>query len=113
VRNDWLWPGSIYRQLPDLGCVRYIADYWDKAGRAINGGMGRIPLNWQELGAMQNLLGIRLRPWEAECIVEMSRTYCANAASSDRHDPAPYSPTDDERELAIERGHQNEHGMRM
>lgn len=61
---------------------------------------------------MQDVLQVRLKPWEAEVIVEMSTAYCANAASSDRHDPAPYSPTDDERELAIERGHQNEHSMR-
>lgn len=41
----------------------------------------------------------------------MSEEYCLQSQTG-ANDPAPYSPTDDEQELAIERGHQNEHRVR-
>lgn len=75
----------------------------------MNMGMGRTPLTWQELQAMESSLAVKLTPWEAEVIIDMSRSYCAYAAGSDKNEPAPYVSTEDPKALAIERGRQNEH----
>jgi hypothetical protein len=50
---------------------------------------GAIPLSWQELRAFADLAGCDIKPFEALCLIEMSRAYCVEVAE---RDPLRISP---------------------
>lgn len=69
-------------ELPELPAGELLADKWMQAGRAKPGFSGYMPLEWVDLQAFNALTGADLLPCEADCLVEMSRAYCAEIAET-------------------------------
>ena len=73
---------------------RIIVSAFNWLGYALDGGMGKVPLTWSEVGAYSLHSGANLTPWEAEQVVMMSRQYCymLHYATQQRSAPIIYSP---------------------
>jgi hypothetical protein len=55
----------------------------------MQGGMGLIPLTWQEISAWQESSGISLATWEANAIRRASKEYARQVSISDKPDCPP------------------------
>jgi hypothetical protein len=81
-------------EYPELPTAETVHDWWDDVGRCglIQG--SPIPLTWAELQAFAALSGADLRPYEAKCLVEMSRAYCLEITNTNplRISPMERSP---------------------
>lgn len=76
-------------KLPDLPLTETLHDVWHSLGMASVGSSGAVPLSWQELRAFADLSGCDIRPFEALCLIEMSRAYCVEVGE---RDPLRISP---------------------
>jgi hypothetical protein len=76
-------------ELPELPTKETLQDVWHSLGMALSGMSGAIPLSWQELRAFADLAGCDIKPFEALCLIEMSRAYCVEVAE---RDPLRISP---------------------
>lgn len=74
--------------IPDAGPAGYLAGYLWEAGPTMAGGMGPVPIGWQELAAWQSASGICLSPWEALTMRRCSMEYVAELHSAE----APGAP---------------------
>lgn len=68
-----------------------LLDVLMRAGPAMPGGMGEVPLTALELQAWATGAGVTLTPWEFETILDASKAYCQQRAiSADPACPAPW-----------------------
>ena len=82
----------------------YLARWLYDIGPTAAGSMGEAPLSYRDLAAWQDIMGVRLLPWEAQTILEMSAAYLAERQrATDVSRPAPYSGVMDE--LVAKRAH--------
>lgn len=63
--------------LPELSETETLHRVWQELGMAAVGVSGAVPISWQELRAFADMAGRDIRPYEALCLVDMSRAYCA------------------------------------
>lgn len=57
------------------------------------GGMGPVPLTWQEIAAWQQLTGVALSSWEARTIRHLSIAYLGETAKAESETcPPPWKP---------------------
>jgi hypothetical protein len=74
---------------PELQCS-YLADLLFEIGPCLQGGMGLVPLTWQEIAAWQEASGVRLSMWEANALRKASKAYAHQVSVSDKPNcPAP------------------------
>ena len=73
----------------------FICQMWHELGLAGKTGMGETTLSWTEIDSYSRLKQLDIEPWEAECLVMMSRDYLnyKHLASENRHYLSPYQPT--------------------
>ena len=69
-------------ELPELPCGELLQDTWQEIGLAGFGANGAVPLTWSEVQAFAALTNADLRPYEARCLMEMSRAYCTEIANT-------------------------------
>lgn len=76
---------------PPLECAEHIIDYLFDVGPVMSGGMGSIQLTNTELQHWQQNVGIRLQPWEARFIRNLSRDYLGEThRATEKGCPAPW-----------------------
>jgi len=75
----------------------YLADWYCRAGRCLQGFSGIIPLTWQEINAFFSANKIYALDWEAEAIRRMSVAYCSwhSRTSQDKDIDPPLMPDDE------------------
>lgn len=77
----------------DMPIVEHCNDVlkgFSDSGMAMAGGMGAVPLTWQELKAMNEAGGYFLGYWECQQIIKMSVAYCSMLQKARDNIPAPY-----------------------
>jgi len=68
-----------------------LIEYTWEIGPVGYGGMGLLPLSWQEIAAWQDAQGIDLDPFELDAVRELSSTYVDQVERSKKRDcPAPW-----------------------
>lgn len=67
----------------------YLVNYLWEAGPCLYGGMGPVPLSWQELQSWQEQTGTVLQPWELTIIKAASRAYAEQISISGKADCPP------------------------
>jgi hypothetical protein len=67
--------------LPELAETEFLQDWWHETGMAQSGMSGAVPISWQEMRAFADMTGRDIRPYEAQCLVDMSRAYCAEISN--------------------------------
>jgi hypothetical protein len=64
--------------LPEVpACVSGLHAAWHQLAAARQSGLGRNLLSWSEIAAWQQIMGVRLNPWEVETISAMDRAALA------------------------------------
>lgn len=63
--------------LPELPVAENLHYTWRTLGCVKMGASGPVPLDWVDIKAFNDLTEANLRPFEAECLVEMSRAFIA------------------------------------
>lgn len=81
--------------LPELPPSETLDHIWHSIGMAQVGMNGAEPFSWQEVQAYAALTGWRSTPTEAQCLVDMSRAYCAGIADKNPLSKAPMERTHD------------------
>ena len=78
--------------MPD--CDQFIANGWHDLGLTSSEGMGETPLKWSEVKSYSEIMALDLQPFEAETIVNMSKTYIRfkHEATENRGVLSPYQP---------------------
>lgn len=70
----------------------HITEWLFDMGPVLSGGMGMSRLEWRDIRAWQDQMGIELAPWEARLIRALSGTYLSMAMDAkDETCPAPYT----------------------
>jgi hypothetical protein len=67
--------------LPELAHTETLHRVWQDIGMAQSGMSGAVPISWQELRAFAEMTGRDIRLYEAQCLVDMSRGYCAEISN--------------------------------
>jgi len=81
----------------------HIFDWLIEIGLTEAAGMGAAPISSRELAAWQDNTSVRLAPWEARLIRELSKQYLAEGRrAEDETCPPPWKAPVTERELEIE-----------
>lgn len=76
---------------------QYLIEWWHEVGTVGQGGMGIIPLSWQEIRAWRQENELELENFELNMIRLLSVEYCGEYhAASAKNRPAPYSIEEDE-----------------
>jgi hypothetical protein len=74
----------------------YLVALLHSAGTATQTGMGLVPLQWVELRAWTETLGVQHTAWELETIRRMSEAYASEfSQASDKKRPIPYKPVEE------------------
>lgn len=68
--------------LPELPPTERLADVWQSLDYATHGMAGPTPFTWGEIAAFARMTGIRLHRSEASCLMDMSRSFCAELADT-------------------------------
>jgi hypothetical protein len=81
----------------------HITDWLIEMGLTEAAGMGAVPISSSELAAWQGNTGVRLAPWEARLIRELSKIYLAEGRAAESENcPPPWRAPVTQRELDIE-----------
>ena len=78
------------RKSPDVGAGLYIVNAFNHSGMVQAGGMGQVPLSWQELKAFNECSGLELSEFELTAIRRMSSAYCLWMQKGEDQIPSPY-----------------------
>jgi len=81
--------------LPELPATETLHDSWLELGCAGFGLTGATPLSWVDVAAFCQLTGADLRPWEATCLIEMSRAYVRSLSDKNPLSIAPMERQND------------------
>jgi len=77
----------------------YMVDYLFSIGPVMSATSGDSPISHQEINAWQKNLQIKLCPWEAQTLRDMSRHYLLKMIKSDHQDsPPPWIPEIDQQQ---------------
>lgn len=88
-RLNTLPDGHQSKCLPEI--YDYIATCFELSGYCLSGSLGATPLTWTEIDAFCNRSGYKLRGWDVEQLIKMSRTYCSMLTKASKIGfPAPY-----------------------
>lgn len=69
----------------------HITDWFMEIGPTFSTGMGERPIEWPDMDAWCNRVGIDLDPWEARTIRRLSKAYARQVFDAKKPDcPAPY-----------------------
>lgn len=73
---------------------QFICQMWHELGLASKTGMGETVISWTEIDSYSRIKHLDIEPWEADCLVMMSREYLnfKHQASESRHVLSPYQP---------------------
>lgn len=84
--------GSDLIELPPIESGEHLISYLIEIGTGKPAGMGGlVAIDHTDIAAWQYNTGIRLNPWEAKTIRELSRAYCAEfSGASDKNAQPPY-----------------------
>jgi hypothetical protein len=64
-------------------------------GPAISGGMALAPIGWRDVEAWQRCTSVKLPPWQAQMLVNLSRQYVSFARDAEKPDcRAPWDEED-------------------
>ena len=79
-------------ELPSVDGAAYLVAYlWDM-GPTMVAGMGLGPLTHEEIRAWQSNTGVRLQPWEARLLRQLSMDYIVQMRNAEKADcPPPWS----------------------
>ena len=79
-------------ELPSVDGADYLVAYlWDM-GPTMVAGMGLGPLTHEEIRAWQSNTGVRLQPWEARLLRQLSMDYIVGMRDAEKADcPQPWS----------------------
>ncbi len=81
----------------------HITDWLIEMGLTEAAGMGAVPISSRELAAWQDNTSVRLAPWEARLIRELSKAYLAEGRIAESETcPPPWRAPVTQRELDIE-----------
>ncbi|WP_241216764.1 hypothetical protein [Sphingomonas koreensis] len=81
----------------------HIIDWLTEIGLVGGGGMGAIPVSWQEIVAWQSASGVRLEPWVARLIHRLSTAYVAFSRKAEEENcPPPWRAPVTQRERDTE-----------
>ncbi len=81
----------------------HITDWLIEMGLTEAAGMGAVPISSRELAAWQENTSVRLAPWEARLIRELSKAYLAEGRIAESETcPPPWRAPVTQRELDIE-----------
>ncbi len=81
----------------------HITDWLIEMGLTEAAGMGAVPISSRELAAWQDNTCVRLQPWEARLIRELSKAYLAEGRVAESENcPPPWRAPVTQRELEIE-----------
>ena len=81
----------------------HITDWLIEMGLTEAAGMGAVPISSRELAAWQDNTNVRLAPWEARLIRELSKAYLAEGRIAESETcPPPWRAPVTQRELDIE-----------
>jgi hypothetical protein len=70
----------------------FLIGYLLEVGPTVATGMGAAAIGWRDVEAWQACLGIRVPPWQARLLVELSREYVSFSRSAEKPDcPSPLS----------------------
>jgi hypothetical protein len=82
--------------MPPVDVGFHVVGYLYECGPTVPNGAGIAALPHSEIAAWQSNIGIRLRPWEARFIRELSREYVDEFyLASDPQRPAPWRASGD------------------
>lgn len=76
-------------EYPELS-LPYLADYLLDVSPTRQGGMGLLPLSWQELQAWSHMTCTELSYWEAQALIEASGQYVSALYQSEKPDCPPF-----------------------
>ena len=79
----------------------FLLDYLLEIGPLVPAGLGVGPIGFRDIQAWQECIGIRLAPWQARLMVDLSRQYLS--AAKDAVEPGCLAPWSDEARLADRR----------
>nr|KAJ8744646.1 hypothetical protein H9T68_11680 [Delftia sp. PS-11] len=89
--------------MPDPGPAEYLLDIFFDVGPVLYTPMGEAPFGYDQLEAWQRCHGVRLTPWEARTLRDMSLAYAGEKAlAADPGAAAPGSAHETD-EQAVER----------
>lgn len=78
-------------ELPDCSAPFLISRLLE-IGPTVPSGFGPAPLGWRDVEAWQSCSGLRLPPWQARLMIELSREFCSFTKKAEEPDClAPWS----------------------
>jgi len=81
--------------MPDPGELVYIINWLFEAGPVKYSSMGASPLDWVEIKAWSDIVGIELQPNEATALRQLSATYLSQKQKAeDKACPPPWTDPD-------------------
>lgn len=101
-RRDELKKNGIVPSLPPNPMPQLML-WFTNIGMVSAGGMGPTPLSWSEITAWQRCTGIRLAPWHAQLLRNLSIAYIAETANAEAENaPAPWRREITQREREVD-----------
>jgi hypothetical protein len=80
-------------EIPDVAAP-FLLSYLLEIGPVINTGFGAREIIWQDIQAWQDCLGIRIPPWQARLVINLSKEYLSFSKKAE--EPSCLSPLSDE-----------------